>query len=69
MTFAIICSCTHGVCFSNCNCHCSNVWNAKTINQALTIKHAHMSTFENHEVEIRENGVALNLEGFGEVNV
>lgn len=70
MTFTILCSCTHGICFSNCNVHCGPYWNAKTINQALTIKHAHLSNFENHQVEIRQDGIIVNQEkGWREVNV
>ncbi len=63
MTFAIICSCTNGICPMNCNRHCGKYWNTKTVHQAFTIKHVHISNHENHEVEIREDGqIILNHE-------
>jgi len=68
MSFAIICSCVDGVCHSNCGYHCAQYWRAKTIHQAFTIKHAHQTTFENHDVEVREDGqIILNPEVKSEV--
>jgi len=60
MTYTVICSCTDGLCPVNCNVHCGGIFNAKKINQALTLKHVHTAAHENHDVEVRNNGVPLN---------
>ena len=60
MTFTILCLCTKGICPANCNIHCESILHTKTVNQAFTLKHVHTSSNENHEVEVRDNGVVVN---------
>lgn len=62
MSFTVLCSCIDGICPVNCNIHCSCRFNAKKLNQALTLMHVHTAQNENHSVEIYEDGVPLNLD-------
>lgn len=46
----------------DCPFHCDSRWEAKTLHQALTIKHAHISSHENHSVDVLdEEGIRIGL--------
>ena len=58
--------CEHNVsCHQVCPFHCDMILKARTLAQAILLKHTHITGNETHVVEIRKEGTLVNLEKAG----